>query len=269
MTKLKRKLWALAGVLAIVCFLAAMLPENFDRQCQGDIMVIYPQRYGAAAETFLIQGQAWLEEMQGWLTAGANEEGSAEEALHKEASKGQNRPVRIFLGGPQLPGAIFNSTQRRTAGYYWLGNIVILDVEGENPPLSHELGHWVVDQASGGRAPRWFSEGFAQYAEYQLTGYALPVPATEDLIMPMKEIDEGILALDLSGLDSMFDRHATQLCAYHMSYAAFEQMLADWGWPGIVNILALQEQGKSWDQAFREATGMPFAFWQEKFFLCY
>lgn len=256
---LKKKLWLLIGSIAVLCFFAAMLPRDFNHQLQGDIMIIYPQRYGAAAETFLIQGQTWLEEMQGWLSAGTN----------KEAPKGNNSPVRIFLGGPQLPGSVFNSTQRRTAGYYWLGNVVILDVEGENPPLSHELGHWVVDRASGGRAPRWFSEGFAQYAEFRLTGYALPVPAAEDLVMPMKEIDEGIQVPHLSGLDLMFDRHATQLCAYHMSYAAFEQMLADWDWQGIVRILELQEQGKGWDQAFQEATGMPFSFWQEKFFYSY
>jgi len=72
-------------------------------------------------------------------------------------------------------------------GAYWCGVVQILSprvwVEAEptpggrrafwvNGPLVHEYTHYVLDKVvPGGRYPRWFSEGLAQYMEYKEAGY--------------------------------------------------------------------------------------------------
>ena len=242
-----------AGI-ALLLALACLAPEfPVYRLTQAGVSVYYSRGRKARAEEALVQSRAYLAEMDSWLTG---QEGESRPGP-QEASAG----VNVVLGGPQPLSNMGN--RRRTAGYYWQGIVVICDPEGENPPLSHELAHWHLEKAAGGeKLPRWFSEGYAQYAEYRLTGFALPLTdGVAQAGVPGADLPGG---LSLTGLDPLFEQESTQLTAYYLSFRAFNALLEETGWPGIALILEQLNQGATFEDAFLSATGLDFCRWERK-----
>ena len=127
-----------------------------------------------------------------------------------------------------------------------------------------------MDQAAGGRElPRWFSEGFAQYAEYRLTGFTLPL--TDGLTPPLSADTDWAASrpgcagvFSLSGLDPLFQREDTQLWAYYLSFQAFEKLLQETNWQTIASILSEVRNGTLFADAFSSVTGWDFEIWAGK-----
>lgn len=274
---------ALAAVW-LAARLAPILP--IYRLSEAGVDVYFARGDLAQARETLELSQAYLAEMEGWLAADATNptsvarlaaDSSAAEpgvgaatadadARQANSSAGEDSSaavsassadsVKVVLGGPQPLSAM--GSRRRTAGYYWKGIVVVCDPDSENPPLSHELAHWVLERASGGRElPRWFSEGFAQYAEFCLTGFALPVADGVSRAAALEDFS-------LSQLDPLFDQEMNQLTAYYYSFGAFNQLLAEFGWPAVASMIREFGRGGTFEEKFAAATGRDFEDWENK-----
>ena len=280
---------ALAAVW-LAARLAPILP--IYRLSEAGVDVYFARGDLAQARETLELSQAYLAEMEGWLAADATnptsvarlaadssaaEPGAGMGAATADADAGQANgaagenssvavsasaaassadSVKVVLGGPQPLSAM--GSRRRTAGYYWKGIVVVCDPDSENPPLSHELAHWVLERASGGRElPRWFSEGFAQYAEFCLTGFALPVADGVSRAAALEDFS-------LSQLDPLFDQEMNQLTAYYYSFGAFNQLLAEFGWPAVTSMIREFGRGGTFEENFASATGRDFEDWENK-----
>ena len=277
-----KKFWGKRlGLAFFVCllFLLGWLAPRLPLFClsEGPVRIYYPYGDQTLARQALTESRVYLREMAAWLGLDAADTAREAPAAELTAGEKDSRPnlvreekagVRIVLGGPQPLSSI--GSRRRTAGYYWRGLVVICDPESENPPLSHELGHWLLDQAAGGRElPRWFSEGFAQYAEYRLTGFTLPL--TDGLTPPLSADTDWAASrpgcagvFSLSGLDPLFQREDTQLWAYYLSFQAFEKLLQETNWQTIASILSEVRNGTLFADAFSSVTGWDFEIWAGK-----
>jgi hypothetical protein len=103
----------------------------------------------------------------------------------------QERPALSLYSSQAEVGATWGDLSGHGAiGLYWAGTVGIvapgtwlagagdLGAGGEaalTAILAHELTHWALDHASGGRIPRWLGEGLALRAEERVLGErALP-----------------------------------------------------------------------------------------------
>jgi hypothetical protein len=125
--------------------------------------------------------------------------------------------------------------------------------------VRHEVAHVLVDAAAGGRAvPRWFHEGVATVAAREWgvedgARYAMAVVGRRE--RTTEDLDEGFAA---------GGRRAAR--AYALS-AAFVRMLESDHGPDITaRVLEGVRRGVSFRVAFREATGVPLARAERRFF---
>lgn len=83
-------------------------------------------------------------------------------------------------------------------------------------PLAHELAHYYLDQVANGNFPRWFTEAFAQWVEYELHGYEWLVPHNVLYEASLYSYDE---------LEHSFDQLENQALAYRQSFMFYRYML--------------------------------------------
>jgi len=113
-------------------------------------------------------------------------------------------------------------------------------------PLAHELTHYVLDYATQGNYPRWFTEGLAQRVEYQITGYLWLDPA-------------GSVRQHLYSLQEMadnFDDLANQALAYRESYLLVDYVAQRWGESALQQLVQDLAHQRSFDAAVERATGL-------------
>ncbi|MEW6523219.1 MAG: hypothetical protein AB1445_06540 [Bacillota bacterium] len=120
-------------------------------------------------------------------------------------------------------------------------------------PLAHELSHFVLDYATAGNYPRWFSEGLAQLQEYRLTGYLWlePGPPVEDNPYSFATVNKHL------------DRPNHQARAYRQSLlmvAHLEELTESTG--GLAGIIAELARGMPARLAIERTTGMRFGQWE-------
>lgn len=159
-------------------------------------------------------------------------------------------------------GRSFGWTSDESAmGVYWAGVIRVLSpgqwIDTSNPqamarefansgPMSHEFTHLVVDYRTGGNYTRWFTEGIAQYEEYQLTGF--------ELDREHQLTADNLYAFDQ--MDGTFDDLPDQSLAYHQSLAAINYLIDKYGHTKLDEILTDLGRGQTMDGSFRQALGV-------------
>lgn len=103
----------------------------------------------------------------------------------------QKIPFIIYKDPLQMQNIIHSPIKQLPMGIYWLGQIHILApsawLDGDEQekkcafellgPIAHEYTHYIIDYATYGNYPKWFSEGLAQYTE-QLLAKLPPYSAT-------------------------------------------------------------------------------------------
>lgn len=142
-------------------------------------------------------------------------------------------------------------------GVYWAGTIRILSpldwiedeaqletIFRESGPLVHEYAHLLVDYRTHGNYPRWLTEGVAQYAERELTGYMLSATAQE-----RKEW------YSFKDMDDDFDLLSDQSLAYEQSLLAVDYMVEMGGFDSVLNLLDELAQGKKIGDALENIFG--------------
>jgi hypothetical protein len=205
---------------------------------KGELLSVYYKNpeYARAAETYLKQGEVWLRQTRLLL--------NAETPADRVSVVLGERPVLRF------PSAVFSGGN--AAGCYWLDHVFIIKMNEVCPPLSHELAHRVMDEATNGRCPRWFTEGFAQYMEARQAGFMLGEPAPEAMRSPYS----------FRQLENDFDACPDQKLAYWQAKTAFDALLEKIHWPGIHNLTMRLSQGMTFSDAFEAVTQTDFEQWE-------
>jgi hypothetical protein len=208
----------------------------------GELIDIYYRgpAYEDEARWYLKQGEVWLKQTRLLM----NQETPADR-------------VPVVLGeGPvcRLPSAIFS--ENPMAGCFWLGHVFIIKTNDTCPPLSHELAHRVMDEATKGRCPRWFTEGFAQYMEVSQAGFILGKPAPGAMRSPYS----------LKQLEMDFDTCPDQKLAYWQAKTAFCAILETADWTGIHHLTQRLSRGTAFSDAFEAVTHMSFEQWEQDLF---
>lgn len=110
-------------------------------------------------------------------------------------------------------------------------------------PLVHELVHYWLDKEAADRYPRWFTEGLAEYAQWQATHAVLPAPPdwTAEIYRPQQ-------------IDGQFDSSG-QAVAYRQALSLVQFMAAHFG-PGAPWQVAMRlHSGDGFAAALQDVTG--------------
>lgn len=121
-------------------------------------------------------------------------------------------------------------------------------------PLVHELTHFVLDYATSGNYPRWFSEGLAQWQEYRLTGYLWLEPG------PQVENDP----YGFASIDRVLARPEHQARAYRQALLMtvfLDELTQDTG--GLGGIISELARGVPLRLAIEDRTGMSYRQYEE------
>ena len=122
--------------------------------------------------------------------------------------------------------------------------------------LGHELGHLMLDKASGGRwLPRWFEEGFCQLisGEWRFSN---------DILVTRAVWGSGLIPLTaLEGVNKFGGAKAS--LAYAQSYLAVSSLVQEFGIEIISDFLTDYRETGNIYRAFFKATGYRYAEWDE------
>lgn len=146
-------------------------------------------------------------------------------------------------------------------GFYWGGVIQILSPKAwmknsqsveefiTTGPLAHEYTHLVLDHVAKGNYTRWFTEGLAQYVEYQANGYEW-VTANNQLSGKLYTIEQ---------LDEDFDNLPNQALAYRQSLAAVRYIAEVHGEAKLNQVITRLKAGDKVSQAIEKTLGIDYA----------
>ena len=194
-----------------------------------------------------------------------------EAAARLTGVRGPQPAVRVTLAAEGSPPA--TAVPAWVSGYAYgaLGRVVLLPERTPSYPdgsleelLLHELTHVLVARAAPGRpVPRWFNEGLAMMA-----GGSWGLEDRTRLTLAMVRGSERPLA----ELDRLFAGDSGEVRrAYAISGALVRDIVLQHGRPAPRRILAGVAQGRSFPDAFRDATGTTLAghvasFWRRHSF---
>ncbi|MCE5286055.1 MAG: collagenase [Pelosinus sp.] len=156
---------------------------------------------------------------------------------------------------------VFGWTGTETAmGVYWGGSIQLLSprlwMTGkttadfvQSGPMVHEFTHLVLDYMTNGNYSRWFTEGLAQYMEYQVNGYEWR-QASNMLNQELYSMPE---------LEGNFDGLQNQSLAYRESFMAVRYIAEVYGNDKLQQVIVDLTKGQSVAKAIQTATGLTYA----------
>lgn len=173
---------------------------------------------------------------------------------------GEKTLVLIYPDKAQLRQAFGWSGDQSAMGVYWGGVIQILSPRewlkaGESTsefirtgPMLHEFTHLVFDHVTSGNYPRWFTEGLAQYVEYQENDY--------EWITRDNQLRGNIYTMDQ--LDDDFDALPNQALAYREAFAAVRYIAEVHGEDKLQTVINALKAGKTIEQAVSQVTGLDY-----------
>jgi len=160
-------------------------------------------------------------------------------------------------------------TGNSAVGIYWRGTIRLLSptawIYAESPeqlrasyrrlnPIAHELTHYLLDYMTDGNYPHWFSEGLAQWIEYQVTGYLW--------IEPQSSLNQELYSY--TDLQRRFDELPNQPLAYRQAHLLVAYLVHRFGGESLDGVVARLARGESFAAALQRETGLlPPAFFAE------
>ncbi len=146
--------------------------------------------------------------------------------------------------GATVAGYAVPAEQRVVLKGAWAGG----DTGGPGVVLRHELAHLALNEALGDLPPRWFDEGYADFAtgdKYRTRGFETSVSMVWRTLPSMSELDAG------------FEGGATENSwAYSTSYLAVSELAALGGERALANFFASWKSSGSFEMALRQAYGM-------------
>lgn len=181
----------------------------------------------------------------------------------------QRVPLILHASRDELRQAMGWRNDKSAVGVYWQGTIRLLSPSvwinaadhdqlciayQRLNPTAHELTHYFLDYVADGNYPHWFSEGLAQWVEYNQTGYLW--------IEPQSSLRQELYSYD--DLQRRFDQLTNQPLAYRESYLLVAYLVEQFGRDHLQNLVDRLAQGESFDEAIHAETGRrPAAFYEE------
>lgn len=179
-----------------------------------------------------------------------------EEMLGSTAAHHGKIPLVIYPDVDSLAKSFGQGGDKRAVGVYWADSIRLLSPRvwadagsdadkirekfREEGPLTHEITHLFIDHQTRGSYSRWFTEGMAQYAERQITGFILGEPSPS-----MKRKD-----LSLDQMEAAFDSESHQLLAYWRSLQAVDYLVDNFGLDRLKTFINELYQEGSFEKTF-------------------
>lgn len=254
-------------LIALLALLAVRLPEQirgqvyaaFREAARGGILLRTYDMHTLEGKHFIVKYRSSDSEYAGLVLV------SAERFYKPVADKygfspGAKIPVIVYPTKKELNASFGWSANESAMGVYWAGSIRILspaawvaekdhgemmEVFTNSGPMAHELTHLVVDYATRGNCPRWFTEGLAQYEEYRLTGFRFNGGAggTGEFY-------------PLAGMDREFDSLPDQSLAYRESLSAVEYIVAVHGEGALHEMIDGLSKGWPVSKVMEDALGV-------------
>ena len=150
------------------------------------------------------------------------------------------------------------SASESAMGVYWGGVIQVLSPRAwqknpasaaefeKNGPILHEYTHLVFDYMTNGNYPRWFTEGLAQYMEYQANGYEW---RTKD-----NQLSGRLYSLD--EMTANFDDLPNKSLAYRQSLAAVRYIAEAGGEAKLQGVIRDLSAGQKLEDAIHRNLGL-------------
>jgi hypothetical protein len=154
-------------------------------------------------------------------------------------------------------------TASPSLGAYYLGRLELisplawqpdLDVDSavsyyaKNGPVTHELTHLLLDYQVNGNSPVWFTEGMAQYWEWQVKGYIW-----DDLGNSWRQY-----AVPVDQLEEQFGS-MPENAAYREALSVVQFLYEHYGNNSVQAIVQGLADGGSFDGVLREVLGLDLA----------
>lgn len=112
-------------------------------------------------------------------------------------------------------------------------------------PVAHELAHLVLDDATAGNYPHWFSEGVAQWVEDRISGYRWIEPTA---LKGRQPYPYERLAGDFEGLPN-------QALAYRQAFLLVEEFVRTSGDDAVARLVAELGRGRRFEAAYAAVAG--------------
>lgn len=173
-------------------------------------------------------------------------------------------PVVIYPDKDELRKAFGWSGNQSAMGVYWGGAIQLLSPSQwlkdgnslnefiRSGPMVHEFTHMVFDYMTNGNYPRWFTEGLAQYVEYQVNNY--------EWITPENKLTGR--QYSMAELDNGFDELPNQALAYRESLGAVRYIAEVHGDAKLQAVISGLRVGHDMSKVLRDVLGMDYAAYE-------
>lgn len=126
-------------------------------------------------------------------------------------------------------------------------------------PLVHELAHYYLDQKANGNFPRWYTEGFAQWVEFDMIGYEWIVPHNKLHNEPLYEY---------AALHDSFDQLENQALAYRQAFMWYRYLLEEYGEEKMEELHTYMQGrlpfSKAWLAVYGRTETEMFAEWETR-----
>ncbi len=176
--------------------------------------------------------------------------------------------IVIYPDNASLAASFGWDKNEKAVGVYWGGTIRILSPEAwlanigqrdrfiKDGPMVHEFTHLMVDELTRGNYNRWWTEGVAQYAERDITGFKFASPFKEKSDLYYYQLDN---------LEKNYDR-LDQSVAYWESLQAVDFIASRYGQDRILGIIDNLSNGDTIAKAVEDGLGVEYATFSREFY---
>lgn len=165
-----------------------------------------------------------------------------------QPNKNELRKAFGWSGNESAMGVYWGGVIQLLSPHVWLGDGESVQEFIHSGPMVHEYTHLVFDHLTNGNYPRWFTEGLAQYVEYQANHYEWQTP-TNNLDGKLYTMTE---------LEGDFDQLPNQSLAYRQSLAAVRYIAQVYGEDKLREIITELQAGQSLDQGIQKILGLDY-----------
>lgn len=153
-----------------------------------------------------------------------------------------------WSGNESAMGVYWGGVIQLLSPHVWLNDGASVEEFIHSGPLVHEFTHLVFDYITNGNYPRWFTEGLAQYSEYQVNNYEWQTTTNQ--------LDNKLYTM--AELDHDFDNLPDQSLAYRESLAAVRYIDEVYGEGKLQDIIQGLKMGQSMEQVLQKNISLDY-----------
>jgi len=174
---------------------------------------------------------------------------SGKTLLLVQPNKNELRQAFGWSGNESAMGVYWGGVIQLLSPHVWLSGGESVQEFIHSGPMVHEYTHLVFDHITNGNYPRWFTEGLAQYVEYQANHYEWQT-ATNNLDSTLYTMTQ---------LEGDFDKLPNQSLAYRQSLAAVRYIAQVYGDDKLSEMISGLQAGHSMEAVIQRTLGLNYA----------